>query len=63
MAENNIYQENGYKNRVDYLQSVAEDYGTDMMVVSSMAEILGDDEDFDRLVSALGDIPIVNHGI
>lgn len=63
MAENNIYQENGYKNRVDYLQSVAEDYGTDMMIVSSMAEILGDDEDFDRLVSALEDIPIVNHGI
>ena len=60
---NNIYQEKGYKNRVDYLQSVAEDYGTDMMIVSSMAEILGDDEDFDRLVSALEDIPIVNHGI
>lgn len=63
MAENNIYQQNGYKDRVDYLQSVAEDYGTDMMIVSSMAEILGDDEDFDGLISALEDIPIVNQGI
>lgn len=63
MAENNIYQQNGYKDRVDYLQSVAEDYGTDRMIVSSMAEILGDDEDFDGLISALEDIPIVNHGI
>mgnify|MGYP000925847777 CR=1 FL=1 len=63
MAKNNIYQQNGYKDRVDYLQSVAEDYGTDMMIVSSMAEILGDDEDFDGLISALEDIPIVNQGI
>lgn len=63
MAKNNIYQQNGYKDRVDYLQSVAEDYGTDMMIVSSMAEILDDDEDFDGLISALEDIPIVNQGI
>lgn len=59
MADNNIYEQNGYKNRADYLRSIADDYGTDMIIVSSMAEILGDDEDFDGLISNLEDIPII----
>lgn len=59
MADNTIYKQNGYKDREDYLRSIADDYGTDMTIVSSMAEILGDDEDFDGLISNLEDILII----
>jgi hypothetical protein len=52
----NIYQEEGYKNRVDYLKSLAEQYGADVTTVFALAEILGENEDFDGLVSELEDI-------
>jgi len=51
----NIYQENDYKDREDYLHTLADDYGIDYFVVFSMAEILGESEDFDGLVSELED--------
>jgi hypothetical protein len=54
-----IYRQNGYKDRRDYLKSVADQYGTDMMVVGSMAEILGEEEDFDGLISALEDFTLL----
>lgn len=56
MLDNTIYEQNGYKDRGDYLQSVANNYGTDMMVVSSMADVLGENEDFDGLISMLEDL-------
>lgn len=52
----NIYQEKGYKNRRDYLMSLAEDYSISFLTVVSLADILGPNEDFDGLVSALEDI-------
>ena len=51
----NIYQEHGYENRKDYLNSLAEDFGIDVDVVYSMASMLGKSEDFDGLVTSLED--------
>ena len=53
----NIYRENGYDGREDYLSCLAEDYGLDLEdQVRPIAELLGPDEDFDELVSMLEDI-------
>lgn len=49
----NIYQENGYKDRKDYLNSMAEEFDVPITVVLSIANMLGPNEDFDGLVSAL----------
>jgi hypothetical protein len=51
-----VYQENGYKNRNDYLSCIAEDYGIDIDTVTALADILGPNEDFDGLISALNDL-------
>lgn len=51
-----IYQENGYKNRREYLESLAEDYGVRKDVVFLLAGTLGKEEDFDALVTSLEDI-------
>ena len=51
-----IYQENGYADRDDYLNCLSEDYGVPIESVYSLAEMLGENEDFDGLVSALEDI-------
>ena len=50
-----VYQENGYDDRDDYLRSLAEDYGVPLDAVMAMAEVLGPEEDFDGLVSNLED--------
>lgn len=51
----NIYEENGYDNRNNYLESLAEDYDIPEQEVYCLAELLGESEDFDGLVSALED--------
>lgn len=51
--QENIYQEKGYKDRNDYLYSLAEDYNLDFQLVSAMANVLGPSEDFDGLISTL----------
>ena len=53
--DENIYQENGYTDRDDYLTCLSEDYGVSIEDVYSLAEMLGEHEDFDGLVSALED--------
>lgn len=53
--DKNIYQENGYEDRDDYLNCMSEDYGVPIEDIYSLAEILGENEDFDGLVSALED--------
>ena len=53
MFKENIYQENGYADRDDYLNCLSEDYGVPIEDVFSLAEMLGENEDFDGLVSAL----------
>ena len=54
--DKNIYQENGYADRDDYMTCLSEDYGIPIENVYSLAEMLGENEDFDGLVSALEDI-------
>jgi hypothetical protein len=51
----NVYQENGYMNRKDYLNSLADDFGVSPEIVFSLADMLGETEDFDALVTALED--------
>ena len=48
-----IYTDNGYTDRAEYLDSLAEEYEID--VVLNLAEILGPNEDFDGLVTTLQD--------
>ena len=56
MFKENIYQENGYADRDDYLTCLSEDYGVPIEDVFSLAEMLGEHEDFDGLVCALEDL-------
>ena len=51
--DENIYQENGYADRDDYLNRLSEDYGVSIEDVYELAEILGENEDFDGLVVLL----------
>jgi hypothetical protein len=51
----NIYTENGYKNRKDYLNQLAYEMGVDTETVFFMASTLGADEDFDGLITSLED--------
>ena len=51
-----IYTVNGYENRKDYLNCLAEDYGVDIETVYIIASTLGSSEDFDGLVSHIEDI-------
>lgn len=51
----NIYQQNGYTDRLDYLKSLAENNDVPLNVVISVAELFGEYEDFDGLVSAIQD--------
>ena len=57
--DKNIYQQNGYADRDDYLTCLSEDYGVSIEDVYSLAEMLGESEDFDGLVSALEDAELI----
>jgi hypothetical protein len=48
-----VYQENGYIDRHDYLKCMSEDFLVPLDVVYSLADMLGENEDFDGLVCAL----------
>ena len=52
----NVYTDNGYKNRQDYLECLAQDYEVDLDHVMMMADLLGPNEDFDGLVTHLEDM-------
>jgi len=54
MADN-AYIQNGYESREHYLQCMSEDYGVPIETVYSLADMLGESEDFDGLVSVLED--------
>ncbi len=47
----NKYQEYGYADRKDYLHSLAVKYGISETTVKVLANTLGEDEDFNQLVS------------
>lgn len=50
-----IYQERGFHSREAYLESLAEDYGVKLNTVMQLANLLGETEDFDGLVTELND--------
>jgi len=49
------YTDEGYKNRRDYLESLADETGVPLDVVLTIADLFGPSEDFDGLVTALED--------
>lgn len=51
-----IYTSRGYKDRYDYLDSLAEEYGVSKTTVYVLADLLGPSEDFDGLINALEDM-------
>jgi hypothetical protein len=51
----NVYQENGFNSRRDYLVSLAEDFGVAQDFVFTLASLLGKNEDFDGLITAIED--------
>ena len=50
---NSRYQENGYKNRYEYLESLREQYGEEK--VNALLTVLPPSEDFDGLITELED--------
>ena len=50
-----IYKNLGYRDRTEYLRSLAEDYGVDLWIVMELASMLGPSEDFDGLVVMVQD--------
>ncbi len=50
-----VYEEQGYRNRKDYLKNLAEDYGVPFAEVAMFADLLGLNEDFDGLVNMVED--------
>ena len=54
-ATKNIYQENSFKNRKDYLENLAIENGVSFGFVKTVAMELGPGEDFDGLVTVIQD--------
>lgn len=52
----NVYRDRGYVDRDDYLSCMADDYGVPIETVTLLADLLGPNEDFDGLISALEDV-------
>jgi hypothetical protein len=48
-----IYEQNGYRNREDYLDALREDYGEAVDILTS---VLPPSEDFDGLITSLEDM-------
>lgn len=51
-----VYEDNGYKDRKDYLTQLSEEYDVDYGTVKEIADMLGETEDFDGLISSLEDL-------
>ena len=56
MSQTNVYQENGYLNRNQYIEELAEDYDLPVRKVKKLANMLGPEEDFDMLVSMVEEL-------
>ena len=51
-----IYTEKEYRDRQNYLNSISDEYGVDINIVNTLADVLGPSEDFDGLISMLQDM-------
>jgi len=49
------YTDAGHRNRQEYLAAVADDLGVPEDVVLTLADVLGEGEDFDALITELED--------
>ena len=56
-----IYTDNGFENRKDYLNHLADDFGIERDIVYGIASMLGSSEDFDGLITALEDFAEENY--
>lgn len=56
-----VYTDNGYRDRKDYLKSLAELYDISYDSVATIAEMYGPEEDFDGLINALEDEYLYKH--
>jgi len=52
-AAETIYTDKGYASRYDYLLQLCEKYCLERSIVFSVASLLGENEDFDELVTTL----------
>ena len=59
MVEETVYELNGFEDRNEYLNHLADEYDIDIDIVYNTADMLGEDEDFDGLVSMLSDIEAI----
>jgi hypothetical protein len=50
-----VYIDHGYRDRADYLKSLADDFCLPLETVLELAELYGEDQDFDALVVACGE--------
>ena len=57
----NVYQENGFNSRREYLADLADNMGMDSSVVFMLADLLGPNEDFDGLVTSLEDYEMMGY--
>lgn len=56
MNNDNIYQELAdCDNRDEYLDGLADEFGIPKRIVAALADLLGEEEDFDGLIEALKD--------
>jgi hypothetical protein len=55
MVIDNVYEMNGYADRQEYLDDLADNMGLDRSIVSALADMLGETEEFDGLVTSLED--------
>ena len=57
-----VYEDNGYKNRAQYLRSLTEDHQVSIETVHLYSDLMGPSEDFDGLVSALEECNLFRAG-
>ena len=62
IKNNSRYTDKGYKNRIDYFNSLSERFNIDIESVYALSDMLGIDEDFDGLVSSLDDYQYLMNG-
>lgn len=56
IIQSDIYTQNGYNNRTDYLKQLSNSYGLPYHLILELSDTLGSVEDFDALLIALNDI-------
>jgi hypothetical protein len=50
-----VYTEKGYRDRHEYLRNVSLEHGVPLRIVLMLADLLGPNEDFDGLITAVED--------